>query len=295
MQLSFLPEPYPHLSRHLVDGVLSDEGVQLFRTLIYAFYQKEGRSFAWRTTHDPYHIVVSEVMLQQTQTQRVQGKFEQFIEAFPMLSALAAAPFAQVLAYWQGLGYNRRARALHLFAQRVVQEYQGVIPTTSEELVTFQGIGPATAASIAAFAFNAPAVFVETNIRTVFIHTFFHEHEDAVPDSLILPLVAATLDRTQPRLWYYALMDYGVALKKAFPNPSRRSAHYAKQSRFEGSDRQLRGKILKVLCERSSASFQELCRVLGAQQDIPRVQKIVQALAAEKFIAKQGKRWALIH
>ncbi|MBN2255642.1 MAG: A/G-specific adenine glycosylase [Deltaproteobacteria bacterium] len=219
-----------------------------FQAAVYAYYDNHGRDLPWRKTEDPYAIVVSEVMLQQTHASRVIEKYRQFMEAFPTVQSLAGAPLSEIYPLWQGLGYNRRALSLKKLAEIVVTDHDGKIPVEFIHLVKLPGIGPATANSILAFAFNRPVVFIETNIRAVFIHHFFRDRHD-IQDSEILPLVEQTLDGNNPRRWYNALMDYGGALKKKFANPGRKSAHYKKQAPFDGSDRQVRGAILKVLME----------------------------------------------
>jgi A/G-specific adenine glycosylase len=253
--------------------------------MIWDYYQHNRRDFSWRATDNPYHIVVSEIMLQQTQTYRVAPKYELFIKAFPDFTTLAQAPLQNLLAAWHGLGYNRRALALQKTAQKVVQEYNGLLPNDPETLVTFPGIGKATAASICAFAFNKPTIFIETNIRAVYIHTFF-PHRDDVHDKEILPLVQATVDHSNAREWYYALMDYGVMLKKKYKNPSRKSSHHTQQSAFEGSDRQIRGMILKILIERQVITIHELWSLID--RDPSRVQTILNDLVNEKFIVQKG-------
>lgn len=200
----------------------------------------------WRETADPYAIMVSEVMLQQTQVDRVIPKFEAFMKAFPTAADLAKASFKDVLAQWTGLGYNRRAKWLQEAAQEILR--LGSFPDDVDELVKLKGIGPNTAAAICVYAFNKPEVFVETNIRAVYIHHFFEDADD-VYDRDIVQLVDETLDKANPREWYWALMDYGVYLKKKHKNPARRSKHHTKQSKFEGSRRQVRGNILKLLLE----------------------------------------------
>jgi A/G-specific adenine glycosylase len=185
-------------------------------------------------------------MLQQTQVPRVKEKYVAFIRRFPDFSTLSHASLAEVMKEWQGLGYNRRAKYLHELSIHVVEELNGVLPQSPDKLISLPGIGKATAGSIAAFAYNSPVVFIETNIRRVFIHHFF-SGDDLVSDAQILPLVELTLDRRDPREWYYALMDYGTWLVGRMPNPNRRSRHYVRQSAFEGSDRQIRGKILRRL------------------------------------------------
>jgi A/G-specific adenine glycosylase len=177
----------------------------------------------WRHSDDPYRILVSEIMLQQTQVERVAVKYPTFIAAFPDAATLARAPQSAVIAAWQGMGYNRRAIALKKCAEKITDEYGGTVPRDPDVLATFPGIGPATASSICAFAFNLPVVFIETNIRRVFIHSFFPDKE-IVTDQEILPLVERALDREQPRVWYWALMDLGTELKKQMPNPNRKSA-----------------------------------------------------------------------
>jgi A/G-specific adenine glycosylase len=264
---------------------LCRETFRRFRAIIFHYYLTHQRIFSWRSQITPYRIVVSELMLQQTQTIRVAEKFDPFISAFPDFNSLAKARFAEILAIWKGLGYNRRAKYLQDIAQLVIQQYGGRLPDDPETLVSFPGIGPATAASICAFAFNAPTVFIETNIRTVFIHFFFAD-KAPVHDRDILPLVEQTLDSQRPREWYYALMDYGVMLKKTIGNLGRKSSHYNKQSRFEGSDRQLRGKILQLLLDRQQLSSSELPRLLG--EDRERLNRIVKTLGDDGIVLLKG-------
>jgi len=262
----------------------SRPGILAFRQMVLSHYEQYGRDMAWRNTLDPYQILVSEIMLQQTQVERVTVKFPEFIRAFPDFTSLAAASLANVLTVWQGLGYNRRAIALQKCAIRVMNEYDGILPADVEILATFPGIGRATASSIAAFAFNTPVVFIETNIRRVFIHFFFND-TDTVNDAEILPLVKKALYRENPRVWYWALMDLGTALKKTIPNPNRRSVHYARQSPFEGSDRKIRGLILKLLLKHA---FLEEVEIIGCVGEDPyRVKRMLDALEEEGFI----KRW----
>jgi A/G-specific adenine glycosylase len=251
-----------------------------FRGVVWRFYRQHGRVFPWRQTDDPYRILVSEVMLQQTSTSRVRGKYEGFLAAFPSFEALAAAPLRRVLEEWRGLGYNRRAVALQRTAVEVLSMFEGRLPSDPATLRTLPGIGPYTASALAAIAFNRPAVFIETNIRAVFIHFFFQGRTD-VDDREILPLVEATLDRAKPREWYYALFDYGAALKKG-DDPGTRSAHYRRQSAFEGSNRQLRSSILGVLLARSSVREHELVAELGREP--AQVRRNVRQMAAEGFL-----------
>jgi len=254
-----------------------------FKEFIWNFYHNNKRDFAWRNIDNPYYIVVSEIMLQQTQTARVVTKYEEFIVAFPHFQALAAATLRDVLSVWQGLGYYRRARFLHQLAQKVVSDHKGSLPQDLQILQTFPGIGPNTAGSICAFAFNQPTVFIETNIRTVFIESFFRDKNN-VSDKELLPLIAAALDHDNPREWYYALMDYGVFLKSCQINPSRKSAHYTKQSKFEGSNRQIRARILKIITEKENVAHHDLLHIIN--KDVERVNHIINELISESFIKK---------
>lgn len=268
----------------------SHQQLQEFQQIIWQYYQAYGRPFAWRETRNPYHIYISEVMLQQTQTHRVIEKFEQFTAAFADFEALAQAPLRDVLYVWQGLGYNRRGMALHNSAKKVMEEYGGILPQTPEQLVNFPGIGPATASSICAFAFNQPTVFIETNIRAVFIHFFFQGRDD-VHDKEIMPLVAATVDPHNAREWYYALMDYGVMLKKKFKNPSRKSKHHTQQSKFEGSDRQVRGLVIKALTYNNAMTLQQVVDYTNKEPE--RVATIVDQLCAEGFLTVKNNHFMI--
>lgn len=285
------------------------------------FVAKKGhelyRDLPWRRTYDPYAIWISEVMLQQTQVSRVDGRWQRWLEHFPTVDALAAAAPSDVLEEWQGLGYNRRALAVHRAAQ-VISDAGGVFPQDQKELVKLPGIGPATAAGIRAFAFNLHGVYLETNVRTVFLHELYPQAE-GVPDSELIPLVeltcpasvstaagtdtanAATTELT-PRSWYYALLDYGAYLKKTIPNPSRRSKSHVKQSRFEGSHRQKRAELLRVLLahkDEGGAEFemlhQELCQIevhAGRESlDEQVTLGLLEELAKEGFCQKNNEYW----
>lgn len=215
--------------------------------------------------------------------------YERFIVRFPDFRALACARLSSVLAIWSGLGYNRRAKFLWESAKRILRTYEGVLPSDPTILRTLPGIGEATAASIAAFAFDEPTVFIETNIRTVFIKFFFPGREN-VSDEEIMPLVARSLDRRDPREWYFALMDYGVMLKRTEGNLSKRSRQYVKQSPFKGSSREARGKMIKALLG-AALTERELIRVSGKS---PLAAKdIVKKLVEEGMIKKKGTRYIL--
>jgi len=265
-------------------------GILAFQHMVLSHFKQYGRDMTWRNTRDPYQILVSEIMLQQTQVERVTTKFPEFIREFPDFASLAIAPLANVLTVWQGMGYNRRAIALQKCAIRVMNEHNGILPADVDILATFPGIGRATASSIAAFAFNLPVVFIETNIRRVFIHFFFTDTE-IVSDSDILPLIEKTLYLENPRVWYWALMDFGSALKKTIPNPNRRSKHFMKQTPFEGSDRKLRGELLKLLLK--DQFLVEDKAVVCFNEDPQRIRKILRTLEAEGFIKFQDNKFVL--
>lgn len=271
--------------------------IDAFRSLVRAEGARLYRDLPWRHTRDPYRIWLSEVMLQQTQVARVEARMDAWLAQFPTVEALAAASVSDVLAAWQGMGYNRRALMLHKTAQIVADAYRGEFPCDTRALKQLPGIGAATAQGIRAFAFNLPGVYLETNVRTVFLHHFFPD-VPAVPDRELVPLIevacpAVPTDGVMrgergsqggqgecplleaprardascehsggdegslyavpqdaddtPRSWYYTLLDYGAYLKKTIPNPSRRSASYTRQSRFEGSRRQKRAEIVRIL------------------------------------------------
>jgi A/G-specific adenine glycosylase len=229
-------------------------------------------------------------MLQQTQVERVVRKYREFTAAFPDFRALARAPLRKILRVWQGLGYNRRALALKRIAESVISEWEGELPRGIEDLQTLPGIGPATASAIAAFAFDMPVIFIETNVRTVFIHFFFRARR-AVSDEEILPLVEETLDAAHPRKWYNALMDYGAMLKATHENPNRKSARYRKQTSFKGSDRQIRGMILKACIGRQSLSGRELVARLRVEP--ARIMRNLRQLARDGLMRERGGRFAI--
>jgi A/G-specific adenine glycosylase len=225
-------------------------------------------------------------MLQQTQTNRVSEKFIEFIEEFPDFKSLMEAPLDKVLNIWQGLGYNKRAIALKEIAKRIVRDYGGNLPEDIETLQSFPQIGYNTACSILSFAFNLPTFFIETNIRRVYIY-FFFPGSSSVSDKELLPIVKKTIDSENPREWYYALMDYGVMLKKTHPELNKRSSHYRKQSKFKGSTRELRGKILKYLLKNSQIAVSDLCQKL--KLSIKKIYEILKQLEKEGFLTIEGE------
>lgn len=258
---------------------LTPEVISSFQAVIREYYQKHGRVFPWRETTDPYRILVSEFMLQQTQTSRVVEKYIEFITTFPDVFQLAKSPFREVLRVWQGLGYNRRALALHKTAGEIVDRYRGSVPDDPILLLRLPGIGEYTASAIMAIAFNKPAAVMDTNIRTVYLYFFFREM-DAVGKNEIVPLIEATLDRDSPREWYYALFDYGSMLKRK--NKDLEAGKRRKQSTFRGSDRELRGNILRLLLDTEEITEDQLVDQLASDNE--RVRRIISQLHEEGLL-----------
>ncbi|MDP3989444.1 MAG: A/G-specific adenine glycosylase [bacterium] len=259
----------------------SQKEIRAFQLCVRKHFRVYGRVFPWRKTRDPYHILVSEMMLQQTQTVRVVQKYTAFIQRFPTVESLAGASLLEVFSLWQGLGYNRRARMLRDSARIVVSDYGGSIPRGDALLQTLPGVGPYTARAVASFAFGMRTCVIETNIRAVYLHHFF-PHEHKVADTAIATLVMATLPQRNIRDWYNALMDYGAYIKATHPNPGRRSKHHATQSRFEGSVRQVRGAIIRVLVREESCSLSDLHTHIG--YDVKRVREALASLKKEGTI-----------
>jgi A/G-specific adenine glycosylase len=270
---------------------LTTRQIRTFQKIILSHYYANGRhDLPWRKTRNPYRILVSEVMLQQTQVERVLLKYKLFLNIFPTLGSLASASLSDIVTVWQGLGYNRRAVALKKTAGIILDTYHGRFPKTPDMLRRLPGIGHATASAITAFAFNRPVLFVETNIRTVFIHYFF-PRKKKIHDGEITPLLEQTLDASQPREWYYALMDYGAYLKKIYRNPNNRSIHYVKQSRFQGSSRQVRGQIVRLLTQNGALSRNQIERLLQTQKyDID---AILDQLRKDELIRKKGSTYVI--
>lgn len=232
-------------------------------------------------------------MLQQTQVARVATKYQEFLSIFPTIQDLAKASLGDVLRQWQGLGYNRRAKFLWQAAQTVVNEYGGTFPQDQKELTKLPGVGINTAGAICAYAYNQPVVFVETNVRTVYIHYFFNDRDD-VHDKELLPLIDQSLNTIsaregQPREFYWALMDYGTHLKATVGNVSRSSKHYAKQSKFQGSRRQIRGQVLRLLAAKAHDS-----RMLHQEVADQRLNSVLTDLQAEGLIAQDAGVFSLV-
>jgi A/G-specific adenine glycosylase len=267
----------------------AERSLHTFKKEVLLYYKLNKRTMPWRDHTSTYYVVISEIMLQQTQVDRVRTKFASFVKRFPDWKALAAATNHEVLSEWSGLGYNRRGLYLKHIAEIVAKNGEDCLKTR-ESLLELPGIGPNTAGSILAFAFNTPILFIETNIRSVFIHFFFKGSKDKIPDFEILPLIEKTLDQNQPREWYYALMDYGSYLKRSQPNPSRRSTHHSKQTPFKGSNRELRSGILKMVMKESS-SISSIEKRFKPLWHIMQIRKNLIDLQKEGFLRKIGRMY----
>lgn len=257
-----------------------------FQQTILTWYKENKRDLPWRRTHNPYRIMVSEIMLQQTQVSRVLPKYKEFLQSFPTLKALATSNDADLLKIWSGLGYWRRARFLKEACKTIIKEHHGKFPKDTPTLKSLPGIGPYTAGAIACFAFGNNEAFIDTNIRRVYLHFFFQDKID-IPDSEILPLAQKAMNGQDPRQWHWALFDYGAMVLKD-KKINRKSRHYNKQSKFTGSFRSYRAKVLRYLLKYEQASTIELTEFL---EDILRKderdyspQEILESLRKDKLL-----------
>ncbi len=261
-----------------------------FVETVWEYYRQNARhDMAWRQDPRPYNVLVSELMLQQTQVARVKVKFSEFMAKFPTIDVLARAPLADVLEVWSGLGYNRRAKFLHLAARAVVDEYEGTIPDSYDELMKLPGVGPNTAGAILAYAYNQPVAYIETNIRTVYLHHFFADSLDKVHDKEIIELLRETIDQESPREWYWALMDYGTYLKSQGLGRLAQSKHYKKQSPLAGSLREMRGRIIRHLTQ---GPTQDASLRMMTEAD-ERYDRALKDLLDEHMIERNGDGWRL--
>ena len=267
---------------------IADSQMTAFQETVWDYFRSHERPMPWRENPSPYYVLVSELMLQQTQVPRVIPKFHEFMLRFPTILELGKAPLSEVLKTWNGLGYNRRAKFLWDAARMVEAQFDGKIPDTYEDLVTLPGVGPNTAGAILAYAYNQPTVFIETNIRTVYFHHFFMNQE-AVSDQELRDVVQETLDREQPREWYWALMDYGSYLKQTAGGRLNQSKHYKKQPPLAGSLREMRGMIIRALSHNSISDEQLRSRTIADH----RYDVALRALVDEGLIENKNGKWSL--
>lgn len=275
--------------------MISRKEVMLFQRQVYLTYKTHSRAhLPWRQTQNPYHILVSELMLQQTQAERVVPKYLLFIKSFRTISELAKAKPSKILRVWQGLGYNRRALYLKKIAETIAHTYGGKFPEEYSQLIALKGIGQSTAGAILNFAYNKATPFIETNIRTTYIHHFF-KNSSSVSDTDILSLVSKTIDNKNPRQWFYALYDYGTQLKTSLGKRRTqihvKSTSYIKQSKFLGSNRQIRGEILRILLKIKKGSVPTIIKEskLLISIEAKLVKHILTQLEKEGFVSKRKK------
>ena len=270
---------------------ISSKQMGAFRRAVWEYYRSNGRhDLAWRKTKNPYRILVSEVMLQQTQVLRVIEKYNEFLRAFPTVRALAKAPLSSVLKVWSGLGYNRRGKYLHDAAKIIVGGYGGNFKEALK--YPLPGVGSYTRAAVGTFAYNEPHTMLETNIRAAFIHHFYSNvlQKTAIADSQILLIATRTAEGQDPREWHWAVMDYGAHLKRIHENPTRKSAHYVVQSKFEGSLRQVRGAILKIL---TTGAHGDLAISRKLEFDEKRVRDALSGLARDGLVVGARGSWRI--
>ena len=288
----------------------SPSSVDSFQNDVWSYWKKEGRhDLPWRQPSprlrrgkkdfDPYKILVSEVMLQQTQVPRVIKKYKEFLHVFPNVESLARSKLSDVLKVWSGMGYNRRGKYLRDAAVTIVEKYGGKVPRDIVSLRSLPGIGPYTASAVLIFAFNIPDTLIETNVRSAYIHHFFAQKYKAqslakkISDRELLPCVEAAAEGQDPRTWHWALMDYGSNLKKLHKNPSRASTHYVKQSKFEGSLRQARGAILRALYKKPFTE-RTLSSELGVgSSELGKFRTALAGLVRDGMITKVGRQWRI--
>jgi A/G-specific adenine glycosylase len=281
---------------------LASDDLDHFVATVWDYGRELYRDLPWRDTRDPYEVLVSEVMLQQTQVSRVLDYWPRWLERLPSVDSLSAAPTSLVLSLWQGLGYNRRAVNLKRAAEICSEQHGGTLPRTHDELLALPGIGPATAAGVRVFAYNQPDIYIETNVRAVVLHELFPQ-DDGVPDRVIADVLAQTCDVSDPRGWYYALLDYGAYLKRTVPNPSRRSKVHARQSAFEGSRRQKRAWLLRAVLASPGLTESQLAEDLDAAErdggrepvDPALVSELLCELGHEHFIMRdEDGSWRVV-
>jgi A/G-specific adenine glycosylase len=245
--------------------------IRKFQSEILDYYKANKRAMPWRDISNPYRIFISEMMLQQTQVDRVRIKYAEFITKFPTPQSVAQAEKSEVLKVWQGLGYNRRALFIKRACEEIVLKYGGKFPKDFVELQKLPGIGPSTAGALCAFAYNQPVFFIETNVRAVILHFFFVNQEKVSDKDVMNVLKKVTPSDVAPRDWYYALYDYGTSLKKLLGKKKtalhQKSAHYNKQSRFEGSFRQKRANVLKLKLADPDISDTQIIKTLHITEE----------------------------
>lgn len=255
-----------------------------FQRKILTWYEANKRDLPWRGTRDPYRILVSEIMSQQTQIARVIPKYNAWMEAFPTVFELAKASTADVLGHWSGLGYNRRALFLQKCAKTVVERFAGKFPQEKEVLKTLPGIGEYTAAAVACFAFNQQVAVVDTNVRKIILTQFPHVSSDISPQEM-QNIADALLPQGKAYEWNQALMDYASAMLK------KEKIVVPKQSKFKGSNRYYRGQIVKLLLAQKSIARAQLAKELSISKE--KCAEILGGLEKDALVVRSGEYMSL--
>ena len=272
--------------------------VQAIRDAVLAWYGPRPHDYPWRSHRpDPYAVLVSEVMLQQTQAARVAPIYRRFLERFPDVRALSSAARAEVLRAWEGLGYHRRALALREAASVIVRDHGAAVPGDPAALQALPGIGPYTAAAVASIAFGEPVAAVDTNVWRIAARLIDGVEPGQIHPRRAWDVAQALLDRSNPGAWNQAMMDLGRFVCRPAPRcdgcPVRDRCRFARSGRepgeparrqapFDGSSRQARGRVLAVLRDRGGATLGEIADVSGLPAG--RVVAAARALATDGII-----------
>lgn len=268
----------------MVEVCMSSVQIKRLRRKLLGWFAKNRAPFLWRRRPTPYRVLVAEVMLQQTQAERVAGKYRQFLRRYPTVTALAKARTDELLALWSGLGYNRRALYLRACAQAVLQQHGGRLPVPYAQLVALPGVGPYTARAINVFARNRDEVCVDTNVRRVLMHELGLPMGTTVQQIEVVAL--QVLPKGRSREWHSALMDYGRLVATARRTGVRPLGH--RPERFLGSRRWYRGKTLQTLVTKREVSVRQLARALDLA--IPKVEHILGTLQHDGLVRRAGAR-----
>jgi A/G-specific adenine glycosylase len=253
------------------------------------FYNTNKRLLRWREDINPYYILVSEFMLQQTQVTRVIDFFDRFIATLPTIFDLASASQETMLSLWSGLGYNRRALYLRDAARIICHEYNGIMPQDFQLLLKIKGLGEYTARAIVTYSYNIPLIFIETNIRSVLFIYFQKQliNHNNIHDNDLKEIIEQLIDKKNSRDWYYALMDWGTHLKKIHKDKHLQKSHsFKQQSVFQNSFRQIRGKIIKLLLEQKVLTLDELLSICNDH----RTPACLESLMKENFIIVENNK-----
>jgi A/G-specific adenine glycosylase len=264
---------------------ITQEQIQCFQKKVSSFYKRNRRQLPWRNTTDPYNILLSELMLQQTQVNRVILYYAKWITKWPTIDALASASLTEILDAWMGLGYNTRAVNLHKTARKIVTKFNSDVLEGMKHYKDLPGVGKYTSQAVQIFSANADIITVDTNIRRIFINEF--NLSEKVTDKALWELAGRCLPRGKSRDWHNALMDYGalfLTAKKTGIKPK------TKQSRFEGSDRQIRARILRCLLK-EKMSLSELEKTLEIEQ--MRLRQILDKMSTEKIVMEKNNSYQL--